>query len=702
MKSAKSYKILILFALMLSFLVSGFCMMGMTSAFADGGATVYRPGYVSVYDGDDKVSDVVKYADNNIVASVKTGETVKFENQLVLEQSVSGAELEFVVNAPAGMEVVLKVTASSLGENGNVKVVNEENVYDKKIVSEYNVLDDDADATTPIVLLLGAQDNVITVNGNKVSDDAYYQVELIDNKAVVSVEFFIKKTADDASADFSIISVDQKANDADEKYKQTFELTGKDLTKTAYPRAILSKKAYAKTASGYELRKVDGVGYDMTPTKYSLTGVSGDVGLVALSPKSYGLGENDKSITFTVETSKNYITFHKAADGSNVLADFAFGVSWRTGKKVEVAGEQVDEYVNIEEFSNVNVISGADNKAPYYNNLAIDDNGQKILDPVLLAQLNTYQKVLQDSTMKDGYSIALGEKFDVPSMGNFFLDDTTAFSDSTNLTKKYIYITPSNESKDTTSSKSISIDEIGTYKLYMTASEKAAGGTSLQMESELFYDVARGLFFVKGDNGFEHVEVSNTAVQEALADNNDDKFIVYMFTFNINDDALLVVDAQDQDNGFKGIEYKATKFNITASGASTSYKLYYNSNKNASVDDSGWVEIIAKKKATEDGANGYTYDELVAINYDGSLNFTPDKIGSYKIVCELTSNKSYKTASDSAIIRIVAEPTIVEPANYWFEENLASIIFLGVGALCLIAIVVLLFIKPKNKAEDDE
>ena len=102
------------------------------------------------------------------------------------------------------------------------------------------------------------------------------------------------------------------------------------------------------------------------------------------------------------------------------------------------------------------------------------------------------------------------------------------------------------------------------------------------------------------------------------------------------------------------------------------------------------------------GANGYSYDDLKSIDYDNKLSFTPNKIGSYKIDCFLTSDKSVRYASDSTIIRITDEPVTVQPANYWFQENLVSLIFLGVGTACLIAIIVLLFVKPKETVEEDE
>ena len=52
------------------------------------------------------------------------------------------------------------------------------------------------------------------------------------------------------------------------------------------------------------------------------------------------------------------------------------------------------------------------------------------------------------------------------------------------------------------------------------------------------------------------------------------------------------------------------------------------------------------------------------------------------------------------MIKVLSEPTTVRPATHWFSENYVSVIFLGVGTLCLIGIVVLLFVKPKDAYED--
>ena len=123
------------------------------------------------------------------------------------------------------------------------------------------------------------------------------------------------------------------------------------------------------------------------------------------------------------------------------------------------------------------------------------------------------------------------------------------------------------------------------------------------------------------------------------------------------------------------------------------YKLYYNSNVNANEGDEGWREVVKKKDATTDADK--------AIAYDGTLTFNPTEIGSYMIKCTATSEVSSRHDEDLTIIRVKSEPKVVEVPSTWLKDNVWSVVFLSVGTLCLIGIVVLLFIKPKEETDND-
>ena len=93
-------------------------------------------------------------------------------------------------------------------------------------------------------------------------------------------------------------------------------------------------------------------------------------------------------------------------------------------------------------------------------------------------------------------------------------------------------------------------------------------------------------------------------------------------------------------------------------------------------------------------------DEVKKAAYDGELTFVPTRIGAYKIVCTATSSVSERDARDETIIKVESSPKEVEVPSKWLENNLRSVIFLSIGTLCLIGIVVLLFVKPKEKTQE--
>ena len=71
------------------------------------------------------------------------------------------------------------------------------------------------------------------------------------------------------------------------------------------------------------------------------------------------------------------------------------------------------------------------------------------------------------------------------------------------------------------------------------------------------------------------------------------------------------------------------------------------------------------------------------------------------IKCTATSEVSSRNDEDFTIIRVNSEPNVVEIPSTWLRDNVWSVVFLSVGTLCLIGIIVLLFIKPKEEIDND-
>ena len=61
-------------------------------------------------------------------------------------------------------------------------------------------------------------------------------------------------------------------------------------------------------------------------------------------------------------------------------------------------------------------------------------------------------------------------------------------------------------------------------------------------------------------------------------------------------------------------------------------------------------------------------------------------------------DKYADTISAYKIINVTSQADIIPGTSDWLRENVLSVVFLCVGALCLVAIVVLLLVKPKDKA----
>ena len=100
-------------------------------------------------------------------------------------------------------------------------------------------------------------------------------------------------------------------------------------------------------------------------------------------------------------------------------------------------------------------------------------------------------------------------------------------------------------------------------------------------------------------------------------------------------------------------------------------------------------------------SDGYTYDEVKRVNYNGELTFVPTRIGAYMIKCTVTSSVSERSAENTTIITVASEPNVVEVPSKWLQNNVWSIVFLSIGTLSLIGIIILLCIKPKEQTDND-
>lgn len=168
-----------------------------------------------------------------------------------------------------------------------------------------------------------------------------------------------------------------------------------------------------------------------------------------------------------------------------------------------------------------------------------------------------------------------------------------------------------------------------------------------------------------------------------------------VFRFNIQDNhkPVDISAPSTQETAYVGVSYTARSFTFTGVDYSTSYKLFYSRN-NIGTDADGWTEIKASGDLDEDDEN---YETMAEINYNGSLNFTPHALGYYKIEVTAVKDLDGLTSTSSTLIEVKERNKTVTPPSDWLENNVWTVVFLSIGTLCLIGIIVLLCVKPKEE-----
>ncbi len=468
----------------------------------------------------------------------------------------------------------------------------------------------------------------------------YRSIKSVDGKAMAQIKFMFKLNSafnSETPASFKIANVNQKQSEgATSNYNQTFEFDDNGV--------LTDKDVYPRVAvdESFYKRDVNGV--------YT---IKKDV------MRKYTLTFKTFAVLDDVTTSDVYLD----ADGdANVWVDpsvsnpKAIRFSAEDSYTVLIRGKADKEYERL----SVEIVNfQADNTTPYYDG---SDEGAKL--SIETALKNSYYN------QEEGHYVALGDSIDLPSFKDVVFDDCYGYE---SLSKTTYYASES-KAQSSIGGLSFSLDSAGKYYFFVSF----ADGMRNSMREEWF-----------------DKEVASSATNDYTA---------WIYNFEVSDDAPINVEKPiSQGVGYKGVGYVASPFIIDAEGCKTTYKLYYNAKANATDSDEGWIEVPDATKTTDKNFNdgNYTYDEVQKIAFKGALEFTPNKAGTYKIECSATSIVTSRFDTEITLINVSDE--IVTVKNYdtkWVENNVWSIVFLGVGGLCLIAIVVLLFVKPKDKLAD--
>lgn len=265
--------------------------------------------------------------------------------------------------------------------------------------------------------------------------------------------------------------------------------------------------------------------------------------------------------------------------------------------------------------------------------------------------------------------------------------------DVSDLKKTVYYAKATSSSFSSTTNSYFSLSDVGTYKFYI-----------------VFEDYAKNSAFVSltetDDDGNSLYERKTLGGIEGFYDGSDN-LIVPIFTLSVNSGKVPEVTVKSKsNNGYFGLEYEVEAFTVTTAGNSVSekYTLYF-STTDISAGNSDWASVGDKVIELNSSVKDVTENEDV--NFDSSdLTFTPSEDlgqGYYYVVCRVSDENGTTTVTCQpiAVKEGFSEVTRAFDVGAFFKNNYLSIIFLSIAVLSAIGIVLLIFIKPKDKVEEE-
>ena len=677
MKTAtKSYRIFILLTVFILSIICAFGVMNTSKAYAENnGITVYAEA--EDFFKLDKSFDAkfnpegLRLLVNKTNSNDTGSKPVKFKNDLMVN------DLDIKMKLPADATTSFRFDVASHYVNGNPKEYSKVNTeagtefdkiienivslsYDQngKVVCTLNgveipALDVDSDGYFTLQVRVKTypdNKNYLTIGEfdiknayNSTDKQIYYAIKNIDNKAVATEIELDFNTSKETEEYFVLVSVDQKASDPSGAYNQSLAVPADQSKLTlAKPRVYLNDSFY--------LRKADG-SYTTIKTAYNKT--------YTLTINSCSLLGGYKNL-YLVEAGYDDLLLESNTENPNEIQFLRVD----SNVKFAVGGKENDTEVVYEEF----VV----NQVVPYNHLENNLNTVPVYGEDEIAY-SSFKNALNKATIIETddktTSIAIGTDLEIPSMKDLVFDDFTPYEE---LSISVSYATRTG--RNTSSSMKFKVNDIGEYEFLVMF-----GDGKNTMKAKDFYSV---------DEEDEN-KITNG------------KYEKYIFSFEIIDNADIVVKAPAiQGDGYLGVKYTASKFSVNADGKTIKYELFYNPKKDVKdADDAGWVAIPQASLISDTNydKDGFDYDEVKEINYNGKLIFTPTRIGSYMIKCTASSTTSPRSAYDNTFISINEKPAVVKVPSDWLEKNVWSVVFLGIGSLCLVGIVVLLCIKPKEQ-----
>lgn len=300
------------------------------------------------------------------------------------------------------------------------------------------------------------------------------------------------------------------------------------------------------------------------------------------------------------------------------------------------------------------------------------------------------------------------EDFYLPSVETLFVDNATAYEDMTFSIYYMVNGSTMSNTGRTSSRLFIDLATDGDYIFTVYATDAANNG----------------MWYI--DDEGELVEFAISDIWTMYDDKDDEglRDILPWFSFTAGISDISVEAPGEQSTAYVGATYTAEAFEIEGISTKATYSLYCFNHDLYADDHDGKVITYQefmdnKKELFEKNRNYFTYvkpqselvegtdeyDEFNAYAWNPSArSFVPqDANAFYLIKCDVTSARmpSREAVSEYMGIAISATPNPIKGEDTWVRDNMTSIILLSIAGAAFIGIILLIFIKPKNKGDID-
>ena len=431
--------------------------------------------------------------------------------------------------------------------------------------------------------------------------------------------------------------------------------------------------AFAVIAFLPETVKVDAAG---APDVFKLAGYSYSIEYLL---RDFGLDKKDGEDTYLGGRTVTYRLTHDF-DANATIDENTTGYEQSTSATVASGGSVIFNRVNCR-----------------YTFTVSDDDGDSVFTVDSVDTVTSPDTIYDTALLSEYRTVIDNYAKDLNTSSTFKISEIEKKQSVSTVAKKELfdildikvvlnYYVPGSNTLSTTSGASVSslsfkTTKTGVYSFYYTFS--ALDHT----------DSVDGL--LTGEGGFYEDKDNDGSVSAG------DELKIPVFTFTVTDVAKPEVSVGVSEKAYLNLEYKVDCFAITANNYTPQYELYFipegesayydrdgEAYDRANNGDQKYIDAVLSDPNVKNVTDSFDTD---------SMKFTPKDKGYYYVLLNLYNDAGYSDAVMSQAISAVDEYKVVETEKQFFKYNTTSIIFLSISALSFIGIIVVLFVKPKEK-----